>query len=624
MADPLEELRKRLYKKEGSFEARLRRPELTPHPEKAPLSWKEETMPKSPPPYSRKRLWIIFFSLIFLAAAGGIFYFFIFSQAVSSRKIDLVILAPDSAVGGERIVWEVALANNNKKALESSELVFEYPPGSKILESGARGLRLRKSLGRIGAGEIVKISFSAFLFGFEGEEKRVRASLEYRPEDSSAILVKEGELSTFISRAPVGISFELPSEIRAGQELEVKINYVSNSESTLENLMLELETPPGFAFKKSTPLPEAGGRSWKIGSLEPGEKGSIIVGGVLSGGELEEKSFKARTGVKDNLGDFSVYGQGVGTLTLRRPFLEVDAKVNGADSYVARPGESLEAEIFFKNNLSVPVQNVVIEGTFLGRGLDERQIRVRDGNYRSADKKIIWNASSADSLRQLEPGKESSFRLQFAFLEDISVRTSADREFKVVLSLKITPGILPSGFFGTDVTGEDILEMKLATRLQLVRRGFYFSPLVSNSGPMPPKVGQETTFSVTWSLINSTNDLENVLVRSSLPSYMNWKGILIPGDAAVNYDPNSGEILWRVGELKAGVGYLSPARELTFQIGFVPSSNQVGQAPDLIPKVTAEGKATFIDSLLSVEAPALTLELEDDPKIEIGQTRVVP
>ena len=134
MADPLEELRKRLYKKEGSFEARLRRPELTPHPEKAPLSWKEETMPKSPPPYSRKRLWIIFFSLIFLAAAGGIFYFFIFSQAVSSRKIDLVILAPDSAVGGERIVWEVALANNNKKALESSELVFEYPPGSKSVE----------------------------------------------------------------------------------------------------------------------------------------------------------------------------------------------------------------------------------------------------------------------------------------------------------------------------------------------------------------------------------------------------------------------------------------------------------------------------------------------------------
>lgn len=620
--DPLEELRKRLYKKEESFEARLRRPELTPHPAKTSSSWEEEkiSMPKKSS-FNKKRAWWAVAVLFLVAAGAGAVYFYFFFQAVSPRKIEISVSAPASAVGGEGVRWDVLISNNNQRALEAVEFIFEYPSGSRVLDEDIRGLRSRKILGRIGPGESVRLSFNAFVFGFENEEKEINFALEYRPEGSSAILSKEGSSKIVISRSPVGVSFDLPGEIRAGQEMELKINYVSNSESRLENLVLEFEPPPGFTLKKAVPEPEAGGREWVLGGLNPGEKRTITIIGILSGGELDEKSFKARAGVK-TLGEFSVYGQNTTTVLLRRPFLEVDAKINGQDSYIVNPGEILEVEISFRNNLPVPVQNAVIEALFSGRGVDERQIRVRDGIYRSLDRKAIWNASSAPILERLDPGQGGTLRMQLSFLEPFP-RSSADKDFKTLLDFEIKPGVVPSGFAGVDTTGEDALEVKLNSRLQLARRGLYFSSLLPNSGPLPPRVGRETTFTVTWSLINSTSDLDDVTVRASLPPYVNWKAVFVPNDAALTFDPNSGEIIWRVGELKAGVGYISPAKEVSFRIGFIPSVNQVGQSPDLVLSLRAQGRDSFTGTILSVQAPLLTLELKDAPRVDDSQMRVI-
>ncbi len=600
----------------------MRRPGLTPDFEKAPPFWEgREQMAKKRKPTT---LWI-YAAIIAAALLGAVWFYFSggFGR-VLSNNIALKIQAPDALDGGEKISWDVLITNNNSKSLEDAELVFEYPSGAKVLDPKVRALRERRSIGHIAPGETIRTSFEAFLFGAEGEEKRATASLEYRPEDSNAILDKEAELITKISRSPVGVSFDLPQGLRAGQEVVFKINYVSNAKDGLKDLVLELDYPFGFDFKEGTPQPEDGKRSWHIASLKPGEIGSILVRGVINGEDKEEKSFKARIGMPDASGALNVYGAGVRSVLIARPFLDVRVKLGGEKPYLARPGEILGGEVSFKNNLPVSVQNATVELFFSGAGLDERQVKIDGGSYRASNKSAVWNAASASILRNLNPGDGGSLRFRFAFLAEPPIRSSLDKNFQAALTARITPGAPPPGFSGADISGGDRAEVKLVSRLQLARRGFYFSPFLPNAGPIPPKVGKETTFTVVWSLINSTNDVDGLTARSPLPSYVTWKGIWLPQEEDISFNSASGEVIWKVGFLKAGTGFLRPAREIAFQIGFIPGANQVGLSPELMGRVTAEGRDLFVDQALNVTAPGLTGQLEDDPKIDFNQARVVP
>ena len=622
MADPLEELKKRLYKKGESFEKRLRRPALTPGLKKAPGFWKEPgVLSPEGKNFMRSRfLWIVIGTAALLALA--LFYFLGGFGIFYRDSVDLKISGPEALEGGERMRWDVLATNRGSKTLEDVELLFEYPVGSKPLDAKAKALRDRKAIGKIAPGESVAAFFEAFVFGTQGEELSAKAELEYRPEDSSAILAKEKTFSTRIISSPIGISVDLPQEIRAGQETEIKISYVSNAQSELQDLFLKVEPPFGFSLKSARPAADEDG-FWKIGTLEPGENGVVVIKGILAGSDGEEKSFRAAIGLKNREGALDVYGGGVGTLTVKRPFLDIGIKLNGEKTRIAKAGEILEGEVSFKNNLPSPVANARIEVFFKGTGLDERQIRVEDGTFNASSRSILWNAASNEALRNLDPGQEGIVKFRFAFA-DFPPRSSVDKNFSLALAAKITPGQVPSGFSGADVTGEDAAEAKLASELQLARRGFYFSPLLPNSGPLPPKVGQETTFTVVWSLINSTNDADGVLVKAALPSYASWKGVFLPQNEDLAFHSASGEILWKVGFLKAGTGFLNPAREVRFQVGFIPGTGQVGASPEIVGRALAEGHDMFTDTALLAEASELTTELPDDPKVDFNQTRVVP
>jgi len=220
--DPLEELKKRLYKKDESFERRLSSPKLTPLPSKVPAFWERkepEVMASKKFPYL-----IVSLVLIFLLSLGGVvFYFWAGFGGVSGDNIDITVIAPASIDGGDRMTWEVAVTNRNRQTLELADLIVEYPEGTRPIDVTVRALRERRSLGKIDQGETVRVNFDAYLFGEEGSTKTLKLILEYRPQESSAILSKDETFTTRIARSPVGISFDLPKEVRAGQEIEVKV-----------------------------------------------------------------------------------------------------------------------------------------------------------------------------------------------------------------------------------------------------------------------------------------------------------------------------------------------------------------------------------------------------------------
>ena len=136
-------------------------------------------------------------------------------------------------------------------------------------------------------------------------------------------------------------------------------------------------------------------------------------------------------------------------------------------------------------------------------------------------------------------------------------------------------------------------EIKIATVLTLSSRLSYNDGPFSSTGPIPPRVGEATTYTVTWSLSNTSNGVANTKVSAVLPSYVTWLGEISPVSEELSYKALGGELVWNAGEAEAGEGVGSPPREVSFQISILPSLSQVGTSPTLIGEAAARGTDRF-------------------------------
>ena len=629
--DGLERLKKRLYKEGERFGGRFREPELSYKPEKVDSGWPERQSEEIlaevlKEPKLLKMKFLLWAGIIFVLGVIVLASFYLFGGfgAVSSRNIDLVISAPQEVAGGDLVRWEVSVTNKNNVKFASADLGFKYPEGSRPVNVIPGSFLIeRVSLGEISAGDTVRRTFAAHVFGPENFEAEAEAVLEYRTEGSNAVFEKSGKKNIKIIRSPVGVSFNAAGEINAGREINFEVKYVSNSSETIRGLALDLTYPSGFIFKNSSLQPAEGENRWVLGDLAPGSERSVSISGVFEGEDMEQKNITAQIGVLDGK-SLSVYGASTHSFTIRRMFVDLNARINGRDDITAvKSGDLVNVNIFWKNNLLQSVRDVNVEIEVLGEVLDEKTISVFSGAYRGFEKKVVWSPSSLSDLSLLDPGGSGQSSFSFRVLDAVSLSRAKLVNPTIKLKGEIRPASSPAGLGEFDVSGKFELELKIETSLQLSSRGVYYSAVLPGRGPLPPRVGEETVYTVIWTLANVSNNASGVAVKASVPAYVAWKGAVLPSAESVVYDPARLEIIWRPGAIKAGVGITQPAREVMFQLGIIPSVDQTGSSPVLLFDISASGRDDFTGNSVSDAASSLTTDiLASDTKTKSGDENV--
>lgn len=610
-------LKKRLYKKGEIFRGRFREPELPYRKERVGSEWLENRPEEEIAGFLKESrfskmkffIWIASVFVLGLAVLATVYLFGGFGT-VSSRNIDVVISAPAEVAGGDLVRWEVTVHNKNSVKLVLADLSFKYPDGSRpVSKLSGQFLIERVSIGEVPAGEVARQTFAAYVFGPENFEGAAEATLEYRTEGSNAIFEKSEKNVVKIIRSPVGVSISAPQEINAARVVDFEIRYVSNSSDIIGGLALDVIYPVGFVFKNARPTPVEGQSRWALGDLAPGEARSITVSGVFEGEDSEQKSVVAQVGALDGK-NLLVYGAGTHTFILRRMFIDLGVRINGQDEILAvKSGDFVSADVFWKNNLLQSVRNATIELELTGDAIDERSISVSSGSYRGFEKKIIWSPSSNKDLVLIDPGATGQAHAGFRILDAVSLSRKQLVNPTVKLKGEIKPAFLPEGFEGADISGKFEIELKIETALQLSSAGFYYLPALAGYGPIPPRVGQETVYTVVWTLANLSNNASGVIVRASLPAYVRWKGVFSPAVEEISYDAAKSEIVWKPGAVKAGVGITQPAREASFQIGIIPSADQIGSSPVLLFDITASGRDDFTGNAISDAESSLTTDI---------------
>lgn len=621
----LKKLKDRLYKKEETFEERRKRTRIYgENIGQMPSYWQSASGEKKDGSVMKT----IFISLIILlfigASAAALYFWFSESNIISSRNISLEIKGPAYIEGGKISNFNVFVENKNKTNLEVADLILEFPEGAYSID-GAALKRERISLGEVKSNErIGKLKDIVFL-GLENEEKKVNIVLEYRLAGSSAIFTKNNEYLVKISRPAIGVSVLTPKETNSMREIEIKIEAVSNSELAVKNIFLHVLYPSGFHFGSAVPKPSEGDNVWSLGDINSLEKREIIIKGIIEGQDLEEKAFNVSVGAAKEDENLISFGNASASLIIKRSPFNLSLFINGKDGErnTARAGDLVNLDLQWVNNTPNFVRNATIELQIKGDVYDERSISARGGIYRAFDKKIVWNSSGVPEFSLVSPGDTGRVQCNFSVLDLLPAKNINDKNFSIILESKISGMETSEESQAIEIFDNDLKEIKIASPINFTSTALYYSGPFKNSGHMPPRIGQETTYTVVWSLSGVSNDLSNVKATASLPSYARWLGVVSPEGAEIKYEERSGNIVWSAGYINAGTGVVMPPKEVVFKIAFTPGSNLEGLSPTLVSEGILEGRDNFVEEDFKRSFQQVDIILKNDPNFKYEEGKVI-
>ncbi len=535
-------------------------------------------------------------SLVLLAIAAGIagfVYYQYYEKNIYSKEIlKLEILGPREAEAMEEIEYVVQYKNNGNITLEEVRLFFEYPDYSILPEAEQK--RMEIPLDDIYPGQEETIRFKVKLLGKQNETREVKALLKYSPKNLQAHYESETTFTTVIKFIPFTFEFDMPSRVETGREFQISLNYFSNIDYPMSDLRVEADYPIGFEFIESEPKP-IGQTDWELGLLNKAEGGRIVIKGKMEGELKDKRIFKARLGLWQN-GEFIILKEIFKGVELSLPSLYVSQSINGSSDYIASSGDFLHYEVFFKNASEKPFENLFLVVRLESPAFDFDTVRSDLGDFQKGDNSIIWDWKTVPGLRFLGAGEEGKAEFWINIKEEWDF--SGDQDKNPVLKNKINL-----------FQAREDLTTKVNSKLLISQKGsFDDSPFV-NSGPIPPKVGQKTTYTIFWNVKNFYNDVNNTKVKAILPEGVELTGSILPKEARFTFDSKTREIVWEIGDMEAGQGITNGDVELAFQVELTLAEEQGDQAIILVEGAKISGEDQWTG--MTIEALSNTVFFGD-------------
>ncbi|MBI2025605.1 hypothetical protein HYT04_02360 [Candidatus Kaiserbacteria bacterium] len=606
----LEKARKRLYSSETDFD--IRRPLAETGPGAVPHAWKSASLDDIPHPGGRHvRFAGVFFIIAFvffvisLGVAGYFFYFG--GNSVSVDKIAIDILGPTTIAAGDTVPLSLTVTNRNPVSIENATIEITFPNGTKSAD-GSLGAypRYIENIGELASGATATRSIRAIIFGGAGQALVLPTSFSFETKGSTTVFVKKTSYALAVSSTPLSVSVDTAAETVSGKLITFTLNVRSNATVPLDNVVLLGVFPFGFAVADSS-LPMTGS-SIALGRLEPGENKTITLTGTLTGQDTEQRVFHFTVGTSKSASDNTVavaYMTQDATVTIVAPFITASISLNGdaSSAAVVAPDSFQNVTVSYANTLSTSITNATVSVKLSGSAVDYGSIRTASGFYDSANREVIFNRDTDPSLATLTPGSFGIGTFSFSTMPSGATVSSPMITFTVSVSgTRVGQTNVPE-----KVNASVIKTVKVATAVALSASSLHFSGPLSNSGPIPPRAGNATTYTIVWNVKNSGSTVAGSSVSATLPSYVSYTDVTA-GAGSFSYDSSSRTVAWNIGDIVQGASVQG-----SFQVSLTPSTSQVGSAPILTGAPSFSGHDRFAGVQIQASANPSTTETPQDP-----------
>jgi hypothetical protein len=531
-----------------------------------------------------KRLKKIFFFLlailiIILGATIASFWFFGQKQS-GNLSVDLKIQAPIEVSSGNEIEYLVEIKNNESVALTKMDLLLQYPLGFEFNQATLQPVNETKNsfaLPDLEAGKKYQLSVKGRLIGEVGESKVIAATLNYQPINFSSNFKLEKSTASFIKDSILGLSAGSPEQIIGTQSFDLTIKYKNNTLSPLTNVRLSLDLPEGLVIEKSTSTPITGEWYWQKEALAPGAEETVLVKAHYEQNLNNDNKLAINLGQVGVDKQFKIITDKRLSLNVLEPAVDLKLTLNGQENMPAvNWGEELNYKIKIKNNskdFSIPKALLFIS---LNNDLIDPTTLKEDNGAVWTDSGLVWGEQSkiwSDFLQNLGAGQEKEISFTVKTVDQIG---SLDpTKLKIEAQALIHSVELGDNF----LLASNKITTNVGDAVQFSAKAYYYltKTIQVGTGPVPPAVGQATSYKVYWYLTASNNDLKNITVKAILPPAIVWKNSFQETAGDLTYDQSTRQISWKITKLTA-----NESAQANFYLNLTPDSSQVGQIITLL------------------------------------------
>lgn len=637
----VEELKNKLFSK--NYETKIEHRDNFSHSKKSdiPDGWESGPRPETDSYYVEEKFFMktklfknfFAFSLIFFLLTAGYASFRVLTggNTVSNDNIEISITGNNFVAGGEELSFIVGVSNKNSSDLKLVDLIMEYPKSASAGDVADSGdiERSRISLGTIPSGKTHEENLKVVLFGEQGSIRTIKVSIEYRVEDSNAIFVKEKIHEVTLSSTPLNLTLEAPLSVSANQDFTFNVKVALNSTRPASKVLVKFDYPLGFQFKSATPEPIVGNNVWDFGDLAPGaERTLLVTGKMIDAVDGEEKTFRIMGGSQSTTDTSEIgviFNSLAHTLSIKKPFIEAELLINGVPGreYAVDSKSSIHGQIRWTNNLDTRVDDLEIRAKISGNAANRNTISVSQGFYNSNQEVIVWDKNTQRDFDEINPGDSGSVGFTVSPLSLFSPSGGLLNNPVINIDVSISGKQSVDGFASGDLNNSASSVIRIISDLGLGAKALFYSGGFPNKGPIPPKVGQETTYTIVWSLSNTANNISRGVVKSSIPSWMRFVGTFKPDTEDLVYDSANREIVWNIGNIPRGSGITGAEKSVSFQVAFTPSLSQVGTIPVIINEAILTAYDDFAKVNVKTSKSSLRTMLDSEPNFPSQGASVV-
>lgn len=543
---------------------------------------------------------VIVLLVIAVMAWTGFFIYNKYFAPETEQQFNIDIDVPDQLTSGEAAT--IKINYHNPTAVPIATLVidvrlpdaFEVATFAPLPDDEAE---LIWEIGTLAAGSDGTIAIDGRWLAEVPSNLPVQALADFRPANFNAFFqdIETKYITTLESTLEV--DFDGPEEATSGDQLDYTITLKNTGEQDLANAELSLELPDGFYLEESEPAVEAGqAPSWSFELLEAEQEVSVTFRGSFAADAEGFQYFDVVAALqRDEQALVQAKTQGFTDVAGTNFELQLVA-AGSAEDIAIDLSDQLRVSIAYENTGASTLDEVSMRLDFQSElpmpiAWDSAEL---DGGTQGASG-VSW---STDVLGPLEPGDKQVLNLVIPIQDSIG-EGQAD-SFSLICAATLDGQVIRSS----------PIEISINTEADFSAKAVYFTdegaPL--GNGPLPPELGERTTYRIFWQVDNSLHDLEDLSVTAVLPPHVTWEDQAQADLGSVSYDPTGGTVTWRVTNLPTSINSLSA----NFALSITPDDDDLGKFIKLISGSTMSATDAVTGTSLQQTTESLNSDLEND------------
>lgn len=587
---------------------------------------------------SRLLRWaLMFLGLASLSAWAG-YYLLSGNPIFSSSHVTLAIEAPFSLSSGQRINYRFVIANKELTPLERGTLTITLPHEVTFLESSIPAQQ-EKNLFDSGVSRTYTfttpiidpkntyiVTVSGQLIGELTTTPTLQARYTYSPTNHSSTFTLEKTFSTEIKESAIILTSQYQNQVSKITSQDLTFTLTNSSELELSHLSFGIETPATFENQTITTSPvyesapedtlfeelsEENVTLWKedqrilVPSLPPNNSIQIKLTGVYSKDAQDQESITPSVYLAANE-ELILQVQETIEQQLLSSELITTLIVNGStENGTVNFNEQLSYLLRVQNKSSAALGDVEVRLVLDSSALNWDTL---SDQYKGTTTKnhIQWTSEQIPQLKVMLPEDEVEIPLTIE-THSLETLTGNPSTAKVTSFFDVSVGFIDNVSVIQSQSSQTLTH-EFNSNAAVTARARYFDDQGNSVGlgPLPPKVGQATTYQVVWTLSNSLHELQDITLEAQLPESVQWAFDAQSDAGTITHD--NGTIRWTVNKMPTSVKTLTA----TFKVTLTPETKNLNTIMTLLNQTTASMRDATTKGGITLATQPLTTNTSGD------------